>query len=101
MKQGSVLSMALFLLSELQSSGCGLSINSFYCDDIRTLATSQDSLKMQVSLVNDFANDNFLKLNIEKCEICGITNWRYFIVKSMDLLYIPVNTSANVWAIGG
>ena len=63
------------LLSKLQSSGCGLSINSFYCggflhaDDIRTLATSQDSLKMQVSLVNDFANDNFLKLNTEKCEI--------------------------------
>ena len=46
------------LLTKLQSSGYGLSIKNFYCgafmhaDDIRTLATSPDSLKMQVTLVN-------------------------------------------------
>ena len=80
-KQGSVLSPSLFLLimdpllTKLQSSGYGLSINNFYCgaflhaDDIRTLSTSPDSLNMQVTLVNNFANENFLKLNIQKCEV--------------------------------
>ena len=76
-KQGSVLSPTLFLLimdpliTKLQSYGCGLSINNFFCgaylhaDDIRTLATSPDSLNMQVNLVNNFANENFLKLNFQ------------------------------------
>ena len=55
-KQGSVLSPALFLLvmdpllRQLQESGVGLSVNNFYAggflhaDDIRTLATSEASL---------------------------------------------------------
>ena len=63
MKQGSVLSPALFLLvmdpllSQLQSSGLGLSVNKFYAgsflhaDDIRTLATSAGSLEDQVTSV--------------------------------------------------
>ena len=80
-KQGSVLSPALFLLvmdpllSRLQSSGMGLSINNFYAggflhaDDIRTAATSPESVEDQVTMVNIFAKDNFLQLNINKCEI--------------------------------
>ena len=56
-KQGSVLSPALFLLvmvpllRQLQASGVGLSVNNFcaggfpHADDIRTLATSEESLK--------------------------------------------------------
>ena len=56
-KQGSVLSPALFLLvmnpllRQLQASGLGLTVNSFYAsgilhaDDIRTLATSDESKK--------------------------------------------------------
>ena len=56
-KQRSVLSPALFLLvmdpllRDLQASGVGLSLNGFYAggflhaDDIRTLATSEDSLR--------------------------------------------------------
>ena len=63
MKQGSVLSPALFLLvmdpplRQLQVSGMGLSANNFYAsdflhaDDIRTLATSKESLKYQAELV--------------------------------------------------
>ena len=85
-KQGSVLFPALFLLvmdpllTQLQRSGLGLSINNFYtggflhADDIRSLATSSDSLKLQVSLVNNFARENFLKLNIQKCEIIQFSN---------------------------
>ena len=60
-KQGSVLSPALFLLVMdplLQSSGVGLSINNFYAsgflhaDDIHTVATSPESLEDQVTMVN-------------------------------------------------
>ena len=80
-KQGSVLSPSLFLivmgplLKQLETSGLGLSVNNFYAggflhaDDIRTLVTSADSLSAQVSLVKSFAEENLLKLNVQKCEI--------------------------------
>ena len=80
-KQGSVLSPALFLLvmdpllKQLQTSGLGLSVNRYYAggflhaDDIRTLATSEDSLQRQVGLVKAFAAENLLRLNVSKCEI--------------------------------
>ena len=80
-KQGSVLSPTLFLLvmdpllKQLQASGLGLSVNQYYAggylhaDDIRTLATSEESLQQQVALVKAFADRSFLKLNISKCEI--------------------------------
>ena len=80
-KQGSVLSPALFLLvmdpllRQLQASSVGLSVNNFYtggflhADDIRTLATSEASMKRQIDLVKMFADQNLLKLNVSKCEI--------------------------------
>ena len=80
-KQGSVLSPTLFLLvmdpllKQLELSGLGLSVNNFYAggflhaDDIRTLATSIDSLNAQVALVKGFAEENFLKLNVQKCQV--------------------------------
>ena len=80
-KQGSVLSPALFLLvmdpllKQLQLSQLGLTVNGFYAggflhaDDIRTLVTSEASLDAQVALVNEFATRNILKLNLSKCEI--------------------------------
>ena len=76
-KQGSVLSPALFLLvmdpllKQLQTSGLGLSVNRYYAggflhaDDIHTLATSEDCLQRQVA----FAEENVLRLNVSKCEI--------------------------------
>ena len=84
-KQGSVLSPALFLLvmdpllRQLQASGLGLTVNEFYAegflhaDDIRTLATSEKSLQAQVMMVNEFARKNFLKLNLSKCEVVVFT----------------------------
>ena len=63
------------LLKQLQASGLGLSVNQYYvggylhADDIRTLATSEESLQQQVALVKAFADKNFLGLNINKCEI--------------------------------
>ena len=80
MKQGSVLSQALFLLvfdsllRELQASGLGLSINIFYArgflhtDDVLTLASSKES-EAQVAMVKEFAERKFLKLNVGKCEV--------------------------------
>ena len=80
-KQGSVLSPILFLivmnplLTSLQLAGIGLSVNDFFAggflhaDDIQTLSTSIASLETQVSIVQGFAEKNFLKLNTQKCEI--------------------------------
>ena len=80
-KQGSVLSPALFLLvmgpllRELQASGLGLSINNFHAggflhvNDVRTLASSKESLEAQVAMVKEFDEMNFLKLNVGKCEV--------------------------------
>ena len=80
-KQGSVLSPAIFLLvinpllGQLQASGVGLSVNNFYAggllhaDDIRTLATSDESLKYQAELIKEFADQNLLKLSVSKNDI--------------------------------
>ena len=38
-------------------------------DDIRTVVTSPESLEDQVTMMNTFASENFLSLNINKCEI--------------------------------
>ena len=79
-RQGYVLSPILFLmvmdplLQQLEKSALGPSINNLYvggflhADDIWTLASSLDVLDVQVSLVQRFAKENFLKLNTRKCE---------------------------------
>ena len=59
-------------LQQLEKSALGPSINNLYvggflhADDIRTLANSLDVLEAQVSLVQEFAKENFLKLNSRK-----------------------------------
>ena len=81
-KQGSVLSPALFLLvmnpllRQLQVSGVGLSINNFYVGGFlqqtiseHCMATSEASPRHQIELVNVFTDQNDLKLNISNCEI--------------------------------
>ena len=66
--------IAVELLKVLQDSSLGLSINGFYAggflhaDDIRTLATSNDSLVQQAELVKVFAAENFLMLNVENAK---------------------------------
>ena len=71
MKQGSVLSPALFLLvmdpllRQLQASGLGLTINKYYAggymhaDNIRTLATSEETLTRQIALVKTLRKRTF------------------------------------------
>ena len=87
-KQEPVLSPAFFLLvmdpllRVLEQSGLGLSVNNFYAggfihaDDSRTLATSTGSVEGQVMMVKDFAAHNFLKLNVQKCEIVMFSDGR-------------------------
>ena len=58
----------------MQASGLGLSINNFYAgsflhEDVRTLASSKESLGAQGAMVKEFAERNFLKLNVGKCEV--------------------------------
>ena len=81
MKQGSVLSPTPFLLvmdpflKQLDVSGLGLSVNNFcagrfpHADDIQTLITSIDSLNAHFALVKNFAENDFLKMNMQKCEV--------------------------------
>ena len=47
-----------------------------HADDIRTLATSTGSVEVQVTMVKDFAAHNFLKLNVQKCEIVMFSHGR-------------------------
>ena len=67
------------LLKKLEESGFGLSLYDYYAggylhaDDIRTLATSCDSLEKQASVVSDFVEKNFLKLNRKKCEVVAFS----------------------------
>ena len=80
-RQGSILSPALFLLvmdpllRQLQSLSIDASVNNMYAggflhaDDIRTLATNTSSLETQISTVASFADENYLRLNASKCEI--------------------------------
>ena len=54
----------------MQASGVGFNAGGFlHADDIRTLATSEASLRYQIDLVKAFAEQNLLKLNVSKCEI--------------------------------
>ena len=63
------------LLCQLEESGMGLLVNSFYAggflhaDNIRTLASNVSSMEEQVAMVQDFARQNLLRLNVQKCEI--------------------------------
>ena len=77
-KQGSLLSVVLFLLimdpllTQLHSSDLGLSINIYaggflHADGIRTLATSSESLEAKLPMVEKFTREIFLKLNLQKC----------------------------------
>ena len=77
-KQGSVLSPALFilvmdpLLCWLDSSELGLSVSENYAggflhvDYIRTLSSGVGTLKRQSELINFFADERFFELNVQK-----------------------------------
>ena len=107
-KQGSILSPALFLLvmdpllSLLESSRIGLSINNLYAggfihaDDIRTLASSSDSLQNQIKIVEEFCKQNFLQLNVQKCEVVAFSLARSGLdIKLPDGVLVPQRKQAK------
>ena len=77
------------LLKQLEASGVGLCVNSYYAgcflhaDDIRTIATSVQSLEFQTQEVSKFTTENFLQLNPSKCEIISFS--RQVAVSQLDL----------------
>ena len=97
-KQGLVLPPALVmvpLLQQLQASDVGLTVNRLYAggflhaDDIKTLATSEESLKRQIDLVKCFADQNLLNLNATNMRLCcsqthTLLLVSYLFVKSME-----------------
>ena len=98
------------LLISLQISVIGLAVNDYFAagflqaDDIRSLSTSIDSLEAQVSMVLDFANNNFLKLNIQKCEIIPFSCVTAHVEMPhcmADSTVLPVGHLLSVWSIGG
>ena len=44
-----------------------------HADDVRTLATIRVSLEAQATLVETFAEQNFLNLNADKCEVVAFS----------------------------
>ena len=63
------------LLCELDNESMGPCLKELYsgafghADDIRTIATSRDSLDQQISTAESFAKNNALELNAKKCEV--------------------------------
>ena len=56
-----------------------------HADDIRTLATSEETLRRQIALVKTFAEENLLKLNTNKCEIVVFSRDRKFVPPSCEV----------------
>ena len=62
-----------------------------HADDIRTPATSCDSLEKQASVVSDFVEKNFLKLNRKKCEVVAFSKSNNSATSCMvDGCFMPV-----------
>ena len=98
--QGSILSPTLFLmvmdplLRKLEQCSLGPCLGDLYCgayahaDDIRTIATSRDTLDKQISVVEYFTELNALVLNANKCEVVMVSN-------TTSRSDVPICTIAN------
>ena len=79
-------------------------MNNFYtggflhADNIRTLASSISTLEAQVALVQKFANENFLKLNVGKCEVIVFSTDRSVtsVECSVDGKLVPIGETVLV-----
>ena len=75
-----------------------------HADDIRTVTTSPESMEDQVSLVNSFARENYLHLNIDKCEIVSFSQSNRPGQQphcEVNGAVIPVRSEANVLDTSG
>ena len=79
--QGSVLFPTLFLividplLKKLEVLNDGLSIKNLYlgslahADDLCSFSNNKRALKIHTEIIQSYMKENFLKLNLSKCEI--------------------------------
>ena len=83
-KQGSVLSAMLFLtvmdnlLEGMKTEHCGLSVCCSYmgaaihADDVRTCATTKQTIAKQNEIITNFTKSSCLKLNAQKLEVVKV-----------------------------
>ena len=88
-KQGSVLSLTLFLtvmdllLKRIRESKCDLYVRVTYmggavhADDLRTTAASSDAISKQETVINSFASVSGLKLSTTKFEVVKISPYTH------------------------
>ena len=67
-------------LSQLADAKCGISLGNIYtgsfghADDLRSITTNLVSLQHQAEIVQQFTEDNFLKLNLDKLELLPMSS---------------------------
>ena len=88
-RQGSVLSPALFLivmnplLQRMQQLRLGTTVHSLYAgvfahaDDIRIITSSKESMELQINLILSFTQERWLTLNPQKCEVVVMSNIKH------------------------
>ena len=88
-RQGSVLSPALFLivmnplLQRMQQLRLGATVHSLYAgifahaDDIRTITSSKESMELQINLILSFTQESGLTLNPQKCEVVVMSKTKH------------------------
>ena len=82
------------LLRKLEQYSLGPCLGDLYCgayaqaDDIRTIATSRDTLDKQISMVESFTESNALVLNANKCEVVVV-------LTTKTCTDVPICTVAN------
>ena len=88
-RQGSVLSPALFLivmnplLQRMQQRRLGATVHGLYAgafahaDDIRTVTSSKESMEQQINLTLSFTQESGLTLNPQKCEVIVMSKTKH------------------------
>ena len=110
-RQGSVISPMLLLiimdtlLYQLHISGHGLSMNGLaissaaHADDIRSVSTTIDDLQSQGKLIEQFAQNNAVKLNASKTELVSFST-RGFHPEDIQLAGQSIATQPTAKCLG-
>ena len=111
-QQGSVLSPTFFiivmdkLLQQLKKTSAGLSICGLYlggaahADDVRAIAPSASAAEEQGQIIQNFAAENYLKLNREKTEIVRISQSKSCEKHNLQVLDLKIETAPHASCLG-